>query len=81
MKIRQKFDTDKVSIKEYLQGYGVEDVDRYLQFNTIEDDDNYDNMNEAIALFKEHIKNNGKIGIVQDSDVDGLLSTSLFISL
>ena len=42
MKIRQKFDTDKVSIKEYLQGYGVEDVDRYLQFNTIEDDDNYD---------------------------------------
>ena len=51
MKIRQKFDTDKVSIKEYLQGYGVEDVDRYLQFNTIEDDDNYDNMNEAVALF------------------------------
>lgn len=80
MKIRQKFDTDKVSIKEYLQGYGVEDVDRYLQFNTIEDDDNYDNMNEAVALFKKHIKNNGKIGIVQDSDVDGLLSTSLFIS-
>ena len=39
MKIRQKFDTDKVSIKEYLQGYGVEDVDRYLQFNTIEDDE------------------------------------------
>lgn len=66
-------------IEQYLNTYGIKDTQEYLYptFKYVESPKIYDNMQEAYELLMESIKNHKNIGIVQDCDVDGILSAYL----
>lgn len=66
-------------IEQYLNTYGIKDTQEYLYptFKYVESPKVYDNMQEAYELLMESIKNHKNIGIVQDCDVDGILSAYL----
>lgn len=62
-------------IEQYLNYYGIMDTEEYLYptFKYVESPKLYDNMQEAYNLIRN---NKGIIGIIQDCDVDGILSAS-----
>lgn len=66
-------------IEQYLNVYGIKDTQEYLYptFKYVESPKVYDNMQEAYELLMESIKNRKNIGIIQDCDVDGILSAYL----
>ncbi len=42
------------SFKKYLELLGVKDIDKYLKFNTVETDSNYDNIEIAVETLKRY---------------------------
>ena len=65
-------------LREYLSACGIDDVDAYLNPDSIEyqSPDMYKNMDVAVDMFK-YANDNIQIGIVADSDGDGNLSAAI----
>lgn len=69
----------KTFLNDYLSLKGVKDVDKYIAAG----DDCFDNpwdyphMEEAVDLLYKAIENESNIGILMDSDADGVLSSGL----
>ena len=74
MKVEAVFDDIRnVTFEEYLSKLGVENTEEFLKFRTVENDLDYDNIEDAVELLKKY--KNKKILILCDVDVDGLLSS------
>lgn len=68
MKVNTLFKSDEfVGIDDYLKALGVSSPSKYFKYNTVEDDNNYDNLDVAIALFKKHRDRESKIATLVDS--------------
>lgn len=68
MKINELFKSDEiVDINDYLKALGVKSPSKYFKYNTVEDDNNYENMDAAVALFKKHRDRESKIATLVDS--------------
>ena len=68
MKVNTLFKSDEfVGIDDYLKVLGVASPSKYFKYNTVEDDNNYDNLDVAIALFKKHRDRESKIATLVDS--------------
>jgi len=65
------------TFNEYLKLLGVEDTESYLKFNTVENDLNYDNIEELVALIESY--KDKKITFLVDCDVDGDMSSGMMI--
>lgn len=81
MKIKKKIENISCYnfITQYLESCGIEDIDLYL-YPTTECFDNpfdYYNIEKAIQVFKHHAKENEKVGILMDSDMDGTCSAAI----
>lgn len=65
-------------LREYLSACGIDDIDAYLNPDSIEyqSPDMYKNMDVAVDMFK-YANDNIQIGIVADSDGDGNLSAAI----
>lgn len=63
-------------LRQYLNALGIKDVRKYLKGdeNSFTIPWNYTNMNVAVERLRKAICNNEKIGILQDSDSDGVMS-------
>ena len=81
MKIKKKIENLSAYnfINQYLKSCGIEDIDLYLNptLECFENPFNYLNMEKAIQVFKKHIKENKKVGILMDSDMDGTCSAAI----
>lgn len=66
-------------LKDYLTACGVTDVDKYLNpdMSCLDEPQDYPNMYEAVLILRLIIQYNEKIGILCDSDADGLLSSAI----
>lgn len=66
-------------LKDYLAACGVTDVEKYLNPDMLCLDDPNDYPNMCTAVFELHyaIQHNENIGILCDSDADGLLSSAI----
>lgn len=79
MNVESLFDANEnVTLADYLHRLGVKDVKQYLKSSTVEDDDNYAHIDEAVNRFIEY--KNKPIATLVDSDVDGYLSSSMLRS-
>jgi hypothetical protein len=68
MKVNTLFKSDEfVGIDDYLKVLGISSPSKYFKYNTVEDDNNYDNLDVAIALFKKHRDRESKIATLVDS--------------
>ena len=68
MKVNELFKSDEiVEIGDYLKAIGVPSPSKYFKYNTIEDDNNYDDIDVAVALFKKHRDRESKIATLVDS--------------
>lgn len=69
-------------LEDYLISCGVNDVDTYLSadLNCVDDPFQYIDMNKAVLRLQNAIKKKEKIGILIDSDADGILSSALLYS-
>lgn len=74
-------DTSNV-VKTILNNRGVDDVDRYLNLtkNDIEDYNDLDNIDEAVECFNNHFERKDKIGILVDTDPDGVCSSTIMFN-
>lgn len=66
-------------IETVLLNRGVENYTKYLILseNDIEPYEHLDNINEAIECFASHFENNHPIGILVDTDTDGICSATI----
>lgn len=66
-------------IKTVLFNRGVENYTKYLTLseNDIESYDDLDNIDDAIECFAEHFENHHSIGILVDTDTDGICSATI----
>lgn len=82
MKINEIFENNKpVTVNDYLKYCGVKDVNKYLNPAWETDDfNNYNGMNDAIALFNNHFGDMSPAYIICDADLDGITSTSILYS-
>lgn len=71
-------DTSNI-IKTVLQNRGIENWKEYTQLNSIDDEEykGLDNINEAVECFASHIENTDNIGILFDTDTDGICSGTI----
>lgn len=65
-----------------LNNRGINDVDRYLHLteNDIENYNDLDNIDEAIECFNNHFERKSKIGILVDTDPDGVCSATIMFN-
>lgn len=65
-------------IKDILERRGIKDVEGYLNVSEkdVESPKNYENMQKGAEMLQKHIKNENKMHILIDTDVDGLTSAS-----
>ena len=72
MNVQALFDTNEyVTLTDYLQRLGIKDVQTYLKAATVEDDNNYAHIDEAVERFMKYKEENKHIATLVDSDVDG----------
>ena len=66
-------------IETVLRNRGIDDVEGYLSLNTAYRDtyNQLDYIDDAVEMFNKHFAVKAPIGILQDSDVDGLCSTAI----
>ena len=71
-------DTNNI-IGTVLKNRGIEDYLNYLQINTVNDEEykGLDNIDRAVECFISHIENNDDIGILFDTDTDGICSGTI----
>ena len=71
-------DTSNI-IKTVLQNRGIENWKEYTQLNSLDDEEykGLDNINEAVECFASHIENKDNIGILFDTDTDGICSGTI----
>jgi len=71
-------DTSNV-VKTILNNRGVDDADRYLNLSKddIEDYRDLDNIDDAVSCFDKHFEKKDKIGILVDTDPDGVCSATI----
>lgn len=71
-------DTSNI-IKTVLQNRGIENWQEYTQLNSIDDEEykGLDNINEAVECFASHIEDKDSIGILFDTDTDGICSGTI----
>lgn len=76
----QKINTSTF-IEDLLTAYGVKDVGGYLSPtpDLFESPWDYPNMEMAVYLLHEAIENDWKIGVLVDSDTDGLMSAGIIV--
>lgn len=81
MQVQCKFDNAKnITLESYLNVYGITDIKEFLNPTEKYLDNclNYKDMNKAVAWLNEVCKNeNGKVAVLCDPDVDGIISSSL----
>ena len=81
MKIKKKIENLSAYnfINQYLESCGIEDIDLYLNptLECFENPFNYPNIKKAIQMFEKHTKENEKVGILMDSDMDGTCSAAI----
>ena len=81
MNVQALFDANEyVTLTDYLQRLGIKDVQTYLKAVTVEDDNNYAHIDEAVERFMKYKEENKHIATLVDSDVDGYLSSSMLRS-
>lgn len=57
MKIKELYsDDEKITIKSYLKKCGVKDVDKYIKCNTLEDNNNYENIEKFKKVVMSFVK-------------------------
>lgn len=63
----------------YLEANGIDDVESYLHphVGCFDDCWEYPNMLEAVGLLGKAVEDGWKIGILQDSDLDGVVSAAI----
>ena len=66
-------------LNDYLTVCGIEDVEHYLSadYTCFDNPWDYKNMDRAVERLEQGIKNGEKIGILCDSDSDGVMSSAL----
>jgi single-stranded-DNA-specific exonuclease len=66
-------------LESVLKNRGIEDGLKYLNLNSINDEEckGLDNINEAVQCFTSHIENQDDIGILFDTDTDGICSGTI----
>ena len=71
-------DIDNI-ISTVLKNRGIEDYLNYLQLNTVNDEEykGLDNIDKAVECFMSHIENKDDIGILFDTDTDGICSGTI----
>ena len=71
-------DIDNI-IKTVLQNRGIENYLKYVGLNTVNDEEyqGLKNINEAVECFASHADNNHDIGILFDTDTDGICSGTI----
>ena len=71
-------DTNNI-ISTILQNRGIDDCLNYLQLNTVDDEEykGLDNIDKAVECFVSHIENKNDIGILFDTDTDGVCSGTI----
>lgn len=73
-------DNDIDHVKEcFLHNRGIEDTDRYchLTEGCVNDYTNLNHIQEAVALYLQHVNNSNKITILVDCDCDGFTSAAM----
>lgn len=62
-------DTNNV-IRTVLKNRGIDDWNKYINLNIIDDDEHkgLDNINEAVQCFVSHIERGSEVGILFDTD-------------
>lgn len=71
-------DTSNI-IQTVLHNRGIENWGEYIQLNSIDDEEykGLDNINEAVECFVSHVENKSGIGILFDTDTDGICSGTI----
>ena len=66
-------------IKTTLQNRGIDNYKEYLKLDSVNDEEynGLDNIHEAVECFAEHIENKAEIGILFDTDTDGICSGTI----
>lgn len=66
-------------IKTTLQNRGIEEWKEYLNLNSINDEEykGLDNIDRAVECFASHIEKGSEIGILFDTDTDGICSGTI----
>ena len=66
-------------LESVLKNRGITDYLTYLNLNEINDDEykGLDNINEAVQCFISHIENQDDVGILFDTDTDGICSGTI----
>ena len=66
-------------LEEILHNRGVTDIDSFLNItdDVVPDPYVFTNMDKAVDLILSHIENNSTIGVIVDSDCDGITSASI----
>lgn len=70
-------------IQDYLKANGIENVERYLNPDDgcFEDWQLYPNIDEAVEIVENGIKNKVKFGLLVDTDSDGFMSSAIIYDL
>lgn len=71
-------DTSNI-IRTTLQNRGIDDWKAYLRLNSVNEEEykGLDNINKAVECFASHIENESDIGILFDTDTDGICSGTI----
>ena len=71
-------DIDNI-IKTTLQNRGIDNCIEYLSLRSVDDEEykGLDNIDEAIECFATHTENKDDIGILFDTDTDGICSGTI----
>ena len=71
-------DTNNI-IKTVLQNRGIDNWKKYLELNSVNDEEykGLDNIDDAVECFAAHIENKDSIGILFDTDTDGICSGTI----
>lgn len=80
MKVQPLLDhIERDFLTQYLTASGVKDIDKFLHpdANCFDDPFDYPNMKEAVEATKNALDNGSKIGLIVDSDQDGVMSASI----
>lgn len=68
---------EEITLETYLNKCGVENVSKYLKCNTVEDDNNYININRGKEIVNRYLNENKDIYLLADCDCDGFMSASM----
>lgn len=80
MKTKSLFKShEKITLESYLEKCGVSDIEEFLNPSGkyLEDSVIYNNIEKAVEIIYNAQKNNKKIGILIDIDMDGMASASI----